>query len=67
MALTNAFVKQVKPGDSAAGDKHSDGHGLYLHVKRAGKYWRMAYRFGGKQRTLALGIHPDVVLAYPRA
>lgn len=66
MALTNTFVQQVKPGGSSTGDKHSDGYGLYLHVKRSGKYWRMAYRFGGKQRTLALGVYPAVGLADAR-
>jgi integrase len=32
-----------------------------------GKYWRMAYRFVGKQRTLALGVYPDVSLAEARS
>lgn len=26
------------------------------------KYWRLAYRFAGKQKTLALGVYPDVSL-----
>ena len=55
MALTDTFVKNIKPGTAAAGEKHTDGQGLYLHVKEAGKYWRMSYRFAGKQKTLALG------------
>ena len=42
MALTDTFVKNVKPSGSATGEKHADGHGLYLHVKEAGKYWRMS-------------------------
>ncbi|WP_289241884.1 integrase arm-type DNA-binding domain-containing protein [Delftia sp.] len=50
----------------SAGSKHSDGHGLYLHVKESGKYWRMAYRFAGKQKTLALGVYPTVGLARAR-
>ena len=32
----------------------------------AGKYWRMAYRFEGKQNTLALGVYPAVTLAQAR-
>lgn len=66
MALTDTFVRQVKHTGAAAGDKHTDGEGMYLHVKAAGKYWRMSYRFGGKQRTLALGVYPDVTLAQAR-
>lgn len=39
----------------------SDGEGLYLEVKPDGsKYWRLAYRYAGKQKTLALGVYPDV-------
>ncbi|WP_423457616.1 tyrosine-type recombinase/integrase [Ottowia sp. VDI28] len=66
MALTDTFVKQVKHSGKSAGDKHSDGGGLFLHVMAAGKYWRMAYRYGGKQKTLALGVYPAVSLAQAR-
>lgn len=66
VALTDTFVKNVKPTAAAAGDKHTDGQGLYLHVKQAGKYWRMNYRFTGKQKTLALGVYPAVSLAKAR-
>jgi len=66
MALTDTFVKNVKSNGSTAGEKHTDGLGLYLHVKEAGKYWRMAYRFTGKQKTLALGVYPDVSLLKAR-
>ena len=66
MALTDTFVKNIKPTASVAGEKHTDGQGLYLHVKAAGKYWRMNYRFSGKQKTLALGVYPAVSLAKAR-
>lgn len=66
MALTDTFIKTVKSNGTAAGEKHTDGQGLYLHVKEAGKYWRMAYRFAGKQKTLALGVYPAVSLAKAR-
>ena len=66
MPLTDTFIKQAKHSGKPAGDKHSDGGGLYLHIKAAGKYWRMAYRFGGKQKTLALGVYPAVTLAQAR-
>ena len=66
MALTDTFAKNIKPNGSSSGEKHTDGQGLYLHVKEAGKYWRMSYRFNGKQKTLALGVYPAVSLAKAR-
>ena len=50
MALNDTFVKNIKPTGAPTGDKHTDGLGLHLHVKAAGKYWRMSYRFDGKRR-----------------
>lgn len=66
MALTDTFVRQVKHTGRPVGDKHSDGQGLYLHVTATGKYWRLAYRFGGKQKTLAFGVYPALSLAKAR-
>jgi hypothetical protein len=66
MALTDTFVRQVKPTEKAIGDKYADGAGMYLLVKTAGKYWRMDYTFAGKRRTLALGTYPEVSLAKAR-
>lgn len=67
MALTDTFVRTVKADPAKpAGNKHSDAYGLYLHVTQAGKYWRMAYRYAGKQKTLALGVYPAVTLAQAR-
>ena len=65
MALTDTFVRTVKPG-RLAGEKHTDGAGMYLLVKETGKYWRMNYRFLGKRKTLALGVYPEVSLATAR-
>ena len=66
MALTDTFVKQVKYKEKATGEKYADGGGLYLHVTQTGRYWRMAYRIAGKQKTLALGTYPEVKLAKAR-
>ncbi|TCP17758.1 tyrosine-type recombinase/integrase [Simplicispira metamorpha] len=66
MALTDTFTKNAKHSGKPSGDKHSDGGGLYLHVTAAGKYWRMAYRMHGKQKTLAIGVYPAVSLADAR-
>jgi len=48
--------------------KISDGGGLYVLVApTGGRYWRYNYRFDGKQKTIALGIYPDVSLDQARA
>ncbi|HLX03132.1 MAG TPA: integrase arm-type DNA-binding domain-containing protein [Trinickia sp.] len=40
---------------------------MYLKIDKSGaKYWRMNYRFAGKDKTLALGVYPDVSLAAAR-
>ncbi|MFT4195010.1 tyrosine-type recombinase/integrase [Ottowia sp.] len=66
MALSDTFVRTVKPSGKPAGDKHADGQGLYLLVKPGGKYWRMDYRYAGKRKTLAVGVYPAVTLAKAR-
>ncbi len=44
------------------------GRGLYLlAMPNGGRYWRYNCRFDGRQKTLALGIHPDVSLDKARA
>lgn len=64
MPLTDQAIKKAKPTDKPF--KLTDEKGLFLLVNQAGKYWRLAYRFGGKQKTLALGVYPDVSLARAR-
>ena len=45
----------------------SDEKGLRLLIKPNGsRYWRLKYRFEGKQKTLALGVFPDVSLKQAR-
>lgn len=66
MALTDTFTKNTKHSGKPAGDKHSDGGGMYLLVNAGGKYWRMDYRFADKRKTLALGVYPEVSLAKAR-
>jgi integrase len=66
MALTNIQVKQAKAQDKPY--KLADGKGMYLYVTtKSQKYWRLDYRFGGKRKTLALGVYPDISLADARA
>lgn len=65
MALTDIKVKNAKPRDKAY--KLADGEGLYLLVTPKGsKYWRLKYRFNGKEKLLALGIYDRVTLADAR-
>jgi integrase len=66
MKLTATQVKQAKP--AAKPYKLSDGEGMYLLVAANGsKYWRLKYRFGGKEKTLALGVYPSVSLQEARS
>ncbi len=47
--------------------KLSDGGGMYLEVMPNGsKYWRLKYRWIGKEKRLALGVFPTVSLAEAR-
>jgi len=63
--LNDALVRAAKPSDKQV--KLSDGGGLYLLIHpNGGKYWRMNYRMGNKQSTLALGTYPDVSLKKAR-
>lgn len=66
MALTDIKVRTAKPTDKQY--KLTDGSGMHLLVHPNGsRYWRLQYRFGGKQKMLALGVYPDVSLADARA
>ncbi|RAS17582.1 integrase [Microvirgula sp. AG722] len=62
MPLTDTACRNAKPREDGKPAKLSDGAGLFLLVNAVGKYWRLAYRFGGKQKTLALGVYPGVSL-----
>jgi integrase len=65
MALTAIAIKNAK--SRAKSYKLTDSDGLYLLVTPAGaRYWRMNYRYLGKQKTLAFGVYPDTGLAEAR-
>jgi hypothetical protein len=54
--LTDPKIRQAKPGDKPY--KLFDGGGLFLLVQPGGsKLWRLKYRFGGKEKLLALGSY----------
>jgi hypothetical protein len=45
-----------------------DRDGLYLEVSpRGGKWWRLKYRFAGKEKRVSLGVYPEVNLKKARA
>jgi integrase len=68
MPLTDSTIKNAKPREDGKPDKLADGLGLFLWVMGNGsKYWRMAYRFTGKQKTLACGVYPETSLKEARA
>lgn len=65
MGLTSIEISKAKALDKP--QKLQDGGGMYLFIHaNGGKYWRMDYRFGGKRKTLALGVYPEVGLADAR-
>ncbi|MBO4334274.1 MAG: tyrosine-type recombinase/integrase [Desulfovibrio sp.] len=65
MPLTDAKLRALKPTGKV--QKISDGGGLYIHVTDKGSMlWRMAYRYGGKQKTLSLGAYPTITLSQAR-
>lgn len=66
MALSDVKVRSAKP--EAKVYKLTDGDGMVLLVHPNGsKYWRLRYRFGSKEKMLALGKYPEVSLADARA
>lgn len=65
MPLTDTACKNARARDKAY--KKADGGGLYLEVMPTGsRYWRLKYRFGGKEKRLACGVYPETSLADAR-
>ncbi|HBW3319500.1 TPA: tyrosine-type recombinase/integrase [Klebsiella pneumoniae] len=66
MKLNARQVDTAKPREKAY--QLADGAGLYPEVVPSGsRYWRMKYRFNGKEKRLAFGVYPAVSLAQARA
>lgn len=65
MALTDTTARSAKPAEKQF--KLADEKGLFLLITPAGgKYWRMKYRYAAKEKTLALGVYPEVSLKEAR-
>jgi integrase len=61
MALTDTAIRKAKPAERPI--KLTDERGLYLLLKPNGsRWWRFDYRYGGKRKTLSMGVYPDVGL-----
>jgi integrase len=66
MALTDRAIRAAKASGTIA--KLSDGSGLQLWITPDGaKRWRLAYRYNGRQKTLAIGVYPNIGLQDARA
>ena len=65
MKLTATTIKNAKPKEKLY--RLFDGEGLYLEITPSGgTYWRMKYRFNGKENRLAFGTYPNISLAEAR-
>lgn len=65
MTLTVTAIRNAKPTDKPL--RLHDSGGLYLEISPAGgKWWRLAYRFGGKRKLISLGVLKDVSLPEAR-
>lgn len=65
MALSNTAILNAKATDKAY--KIYDSDGLFLQVTPSGgKWWRLKFRFNGKEKLLSLGVYPDISLSQAR-
>lgn len=65
MKLTDTAIKAAKPREKPY--KLFDGEGLYLLINPDGsRWWRLKYRYGGKEKLLALGTYPGTGLKKAR-
>jgi integrase len=65
MPLTDTAIRKASPGPKPR--KLADGKGLYLELSPAGgKWWRLKYRFAGKEKRISLGTYPETGLRQAR-
>src|ERR1700730_3786430 len=63
--LTEAAIRGAKPKEKPY--KLLDGRGLFLLVTpEGGRYWRLRYRYEGREKLISLGVYPDVPLKLAR-
>jgi hypothetical protein len=65
MSLTHYALLNAQPRERSY--RLFDGHGLYLQVPPSGgKWWRLKYRFRGRDNCLSMGAFPAVALKLAR-
>lgn len=65
MPLTDTAIRNAKPSEKPI--RLFDGGGLYIEVSPSGgKWWRLKYRFAGKEKRLSLGVYPEIGLKEAR-
>ncbi|MDQ3958959.1 MAG: Arm DNA-binding domain-containing protein [Pseudomonadota bacterium] len=53
--LESSAIPELQP--KAQPYKRFDEHGLFLLIQpHGGKWWRLDYRYGGRQKTISLGL-----------
>ena len=63
--LSDTQIRSAKPGVKPI--RLFDERGLYLEVAPSGgRWWRLKYRFDGKEKLLSLGTYPDTGLKVAR-
>lgn len=65
MPLSDAAIRAAKPQDKQY-KLHDDGGLFLLIAPSGGKWWRLKYRFEGKEKQLSLGVYPDTGLREAR-
>src|ERR1700685_4395298 len=66
MPLTDTMARNAKPAAKTV--RMFDRDGLYLEISpRGGKWWRLKYRYAGKEKRVSLGVYPEVNLKKARA
>lgn len=65
MLINDTVIRNTKPAEKPR--KLFDGGGLFLLVQPNGsRWWRLKYRFDGVEKTLSLGVYPEVSLKQAR-
>lgn len=65
VALTEVAIRKAEPKEKRY--RLFDGNGLYLEIAPSGgKWWRLKYQYGGRERRISLGTYPAVGLKQAR-
>ena len=63
--LSDTKIRTTRPGEKPL--RLYDERGLYLEISPSGsRWWRLKYRFAGKEKLLSMGTYPDTGLKAAR-